>query len=177
MDNKILIDTDILIDFLRGDKNTVELIKGISAKRLITTDINAFELYHGAYKSKNKRENLPEVENLLDSMELIQELEVWYVIPAIRKELALAMHNSGLKQVEIAKRLGLTKAAINQYLSEKRGTEIKFNSKIKASITNSASRIKNGFDSVREIQYLLNISREEKGISLSITALSTPRIA
>ncbi|MBS3053076.1 MAG: type II toxin-antitoxin system VapC family toxin [Candidatus Aenigmarchaeota archaeon] len=71
MDNKILIDTDILIDFLRGDKNTVELIKGISAKRLITTDINAFELYHGAYKSKNKRENLPEVENLLDSMELI----------------------------------------------------------------------------------------------------------
>ncbi|MBS3152291.1 winged helix-turn-helix transcriptional regulator [Candidatus Woesearchaeota archaeon] len=95
-------------------------------------------------------------------MELIQELEVWYVIPAIRKELALAMHNSGLKQVEIAKRLGLTKAAINQYLSEKRGTEIKFNSKIKASITNSASRIKNGFDSVREIQYLLNISREEK---------------
>jgi predicted nucleic acid-binding protein len=71
MDNKILIDTDILIDFLRGDKNTIELIKGISTQRLITTDINAFELYHGAYKSKNKRANLAEVENLLDSLELV----------------------------------------------------------------------------------------------------------
>ncbi|MBI2232378.1 MAG: type II toxin-antitoxin system VapC family toxin [Candidatus Aenigmarchaeota archaeon] len=71
MDDKILIDTDILIDFLRGDKNTIELIRGINTQRLITTDINAFELYHGAYKSKNERTNLAEVENLLDSLELV----------------------------------------------------------------------------------------------------------
>ena len=71
MDNTILIDTDILIDFLRGDKNTVELIKGISTRRLLTTDINAFELYHGAYKSRNKLANISDVENLLSSLELL----------------------------------------------------------------------------------------------------------
>ena len=71
MDNKILIDTDILIDFLRGDKNTVELIKGISVQRLLTTDINAFELYHGAYKSRNRLANISDVENLLSSLEVL----------------------------------------------------------------------------------------------------------
>ena len=71
MDNKILIDTDILIDFLRGDKNTTETIKRISTERLITTDINAFELYHGAYKSKNKQINVANIEDLLNSLELL----------------------------------------------------------------------------------------------------------
>ncbi|MBI2148883.1 hypothetical protein HYU23_04335 [Candidatus Woesearchaeota archaeon] len=95
-------------------------------------------------------------------MELIQELEVWYVIPAIRKEITIAMQSNGLKQVEIAKRLGLTKAAVNQYLSNKRGNELKFNNKIKQQIMESTKRINNEFDSVREIQYLINIAREEK---------------
>lgn len=71
MDNKILIDTDILIDFLRGDRYTVELIKEISTQRLLTTDINAFELYHGAYKSRNKLANISDVENLLNSLEVL----------------------------------------------------------------------------------------------------------
>ncbi|MCX6819334.1 MAG: type II toxin-antitoxin system VapC family toxin [Candidatus Aenigmarchaeota archaeon] len=71
MDDKILIDTDILIDFLRGDGKTIELINKISAQRLATTDINAFELYHGGYKSKNKQMNIANVEDLLNSLELL----------------------------------------------------------------------------------------------------------
>ncbi|MFA4819418.1 MAG: type II toxin-antitoxin system VapC family toxin [Candidatus Aenigmatarchaeota archaeon] len=71
MDNKILIDTDVLIDFLRGDGKTIELIKKISVQRLATTDINAFELYHGGYKSKNKQINITNVEDLLNSLELL----------------------------------------------------------------------------------------------------------
>jgi predicted nucleic acid-binding protein len=71
MDNKILIDTDVLIDFLRGDKRTVELIKEISMQKLLTTDINAFELYHGAYKSRNRSANISDVENLLGSLEVL----------------------------------------------------------------------------------------------------------
>jgi len=95
-------------------------------------------------------------------MELMQELEVWYVIPSIRKELALAMINQGLKQVEIAKKLGLTTPAVNQYLSKKRGNEIKFNNKIKEDISNSAKRINSEIDAVREIQYLIGLTRKEK---------------
>ena len=95
-------------------------------------------------------------------MELPQELEVWYVIPAIRKEITIVMQSNGLKQVEIAKRLGLTKAAVNQYLSNKRGNELKLNNKIKKQIIESTLRINNEFDSAREIQHLINIAREEK---------------
>ena len=95
-------------------------------------------------------------------MELIQELEVWYIIPAIRKELAKAMLNTGLKQVEIAKKLGLTKAAVNQYFSDKRGSGVKFNSDIKEKIKIAANNINNEFDSVRYIQSLINLTREEK---------------
>ena len=95
-------------------------------------------------------------------MELPQELEVWYVIPAIRKELASAMKNNGLKQVEIAKRLGVTKAAITQYLGAKRGNEVKFSGKIKEEISKSAQRVNNHFDVIKEIQLILNVTREEK---------------
>lgn len=95
-------------------------------------------------------------------MELPQELEVWYIIPTIRKELALAMKNNGLKQVEIAKMLDVTKAAITQYVSEKRGNEIKFDENIKKEIKNSSKRINNKTDALREIQHLIKITREEK---------------
>ncbi len=95
-------------------------------------------------------------------MELLQELEVWYIIPAIRKELASAMKNNGLKQVEIAERLGLTKAAITQYLNDKRGNEIKFKDNVKQEIAKSASKINTKLDTIREIQRLLDIARQEK---------------
>ena len=95
-------------------------------------------------------------------MELPQELEVWYIIPAIRKELALAMKNNGLKQVEIAKKLGLTKSAITQYINEKRGNEVKLNEKIKLEVAISANKINSQIDALREIQYLINVTREEK---------------
>lgn len=72
------------------------------------------------------------------------------------------MKKQGFKQVEIAKKLGLTKAAVNQYLSEKRGNEVKFNDKIKQYISNSSKRINTEADTIREIQYIINLAREER---------------
>jgi predicted transcriptional regulator len=51
---------------------------------------------------------------------LPQELEVWYVIPAIRRELAKGLVAEGLSQKQVAEKLGLTGAAVSQYLSDKR---------------------------------------------------------
>jgi len=46
----------------------------------------------------------------------------WNGIPVIRKEIAESMtKNFGLTQKETAKKLGVTPAAISQYLSKKRG--------------------------------------------------------
>ena len=76
-------------------------------------------------------------------METPQEIEVWYILPAIRKELALAMKLNGIKQVEIAKLLGVTKSAVTQYVNNKRANYVSFNSKIKNQINNSINLIHN----------------------------------
>ena len=39
------------------------------------------------------------------SMKLPQEIDVWYIIPAIRREFAKGLLKKGLKQREIAKKL------------------------------------------------------------------------
>ncbi|NHI89136.1 MAG: hypothetical protein EAX87_06400 [Candidatus Thorarchaeota archaeon] len=64
-----------------------------------------------------------------------QEVEVWYVLPAIRRELAKAMKTKTISrpneegemvdhkitQKEIARMLGVTEPAITQYLLKKKG--------------------------------------------------------
>ena len=46
----------------------------------------------------------------------------WNGIPVIRKEIAESMtKNFGLNQKETAEKLGITPAAVSQYLSKKRG--------------------------------------------------------
>jgi predicted transcriptional regulator len=50
------------------------------------------------------------------------ELIIWYVLPDFRNEISRTLLDEyDYKQVEIAKTLGVTKAAVNQYLSSKRG--------------------------------------------------------
>jgi len=57
---------------------------------------------------------------------LPQEIEVWYVIPAIRRELASCLiRNHGITYEKVGEMMGLTKAAISQYLSKKRAAKIK----------------------------------------------------
>ena len=71
-----------------------------------------------------------------------QEIDVWYVLPAIRKELAMALVELGLKQKDVAKLLGITEAAVSQYKNEKRAKELVFEENVKAEIKKSAQRIK-----------------------------------
>lgn len=49
------------------------------------------------------------------------EYVIWYCIPVIRRELAYCLiNNYGLNQKETAEKLGITPAAVCQYLSKKR---------------------------------------------------------
>jgi predicted transcriptional regulator len=70
------------------------------------------------------------------------EYMLWNGIPTIRKELAETMIKQfGLSQRETAEKLGLTPAAICQYLSKKRGKTDIFDETIIKEITISAERI------------------------------------
>jgi len=71
-----------------------------------------------------------------------QEIEVWYIIPAIRRELAKSMvKNYNLNQKQIAEIMGITEAAISQYLSSKRGKEVIFSDVILEETKISAKKI------------------------------------
>lgn len=69
-----------------------------------------------------------------------QEIEVWYVLPAIRKQLALELIKQGLTQSQVSKLLDCSRASINQYTKQQRGHEI-LNQKIKSEVENSSSLI------------------------------------
>ena len=70
-----------------------------------------------------------------------QELEVWYIIPAIRRELALRLKEKGLTQKEIAKKLFLTGPAVSQYLKSKRAKQVVFGEKLMKEIDRAAASI------------------------------------
>ena len=71
-----------------------------------------------------------------------QDIEVRYILPAIRRELALILikdHN--LSQKETSRLLGLTEAAISQYKNSKRAKEVIFNEAVLQEIKESSKRI------------------------------------
>ncbi len=83
-----------------------------------------------------------------------QEIEVWYIIPAIRRELVKGLIASGLSQKQTALKLGLTESAISQYLSDKRATNVKFSESIMSKIKEAVNNILAGSEPVGEIYRL-----------------------
>ncbi len=100
---------------------------------------------------------------------LPQEIEVWYIIPAIRRDLSKMLSKEHKVSYEkIGKLLGLTKAAVSQYLNNKRAAKIKLHPKISREIIKSGNRIvKNKSDSVKEILRILKMIRV-KGLHCEI---------
>jgi uncharacterized protein len=69
---------------------------------------------------------------------------VWYLIPAVSASLAKQLEKEGLSQAQIAAKLGTTRAAVSQYLSGKRGTELKLGPRSKAKVAQIAKRLAKG---------------------------------
>ncbi|MBI2579083.1 MAG: type II toxin-antitoxin system VapC family toxin [Candidatus Aenigmarchaeota archaeon] len=69
MEAKVVLDTSILIDFIRNRDGAVSLVKRLSEKYdICTTDINVFELYYGAYLSKETSKNMAAVKGIINTI-------------------------------------------------------------------------------------------------------------
>lgn len=68
--NQVIIDTDVIVDVLRGKEKVVAFVADLEKRGLTlsTTSVNAFELFYGAYKSKKKLQNLAAARKLLGRM-------------------------------------------------------------------------------------------------------------
>lgn len=92
-----------------------------------------------------------------------QEVIVWYVIPAIRKELAKAWKSEGLSNKKCAELLKVTPPAVSQYSKSKRASKVSFPKNIKESIKESAKKIREKPLLLRlEVQKILEEAKNKK---------------
>ncbi len=93
---------------------------------------------------------------------LPQEIEVWYIIPAIRKELAtLLTKEYGFSYEKAGKAIGVSKPAVSQYLSNKRANKVCLDKKTSEEVKKSAKRIaKDVSVSMTEMQRLLKYMKD-----------------
>ena len=95
---------------------------------------------------------------------LPQEIEVWYIIPAIRKELAKQLiKKHSLPYSKTGKILGISKSAVSQYISNKRGNKFIIPPEIKEKVAISTEIIaKNPERAIYEIEKLLKLIKQNK---------------
>lgn len=67
-----IIDSDILIYFIKGRKEVVEALIEIAPANLYTTRINYTELVYGAYNSTRVDENLSKVKPFLENFQILE---------------------------------------------------------------------------------------------------------
>jgi len=78
---------------------------------------------------------------------------VWYLLPLIRKEFAKSLiKDHGLTQRKAAEKLGITEAAVSQYVSKKRGDLKVTHVGIRREIKESTKRIIEGDIQVMKIE-------------------------
>lgn len=94
-----------------------------------------------------------------------QEVEVWYVLPAIRRELTRTMIDKGIPQKQIAQMLGVTEPAVTQYKLNKskrsRGDQVDIPEKIIPEIRKSAEVIIEAWENRDEGKYVYEIMTRE----------------
>lgn len=91
-----------------------------------------------------------------------QEIEVWYLLPALRREVAKALvEKHKLSQREVAEILGITEAAISQYRNSKRASEVKFSPEEKKLIEKTSERIIKNPELI--MNYMYDLSKVFKG--------------
>ena len=92
-----------------------------------------------------------------------QEIEVWYVLPTIRSQITKELKKLGLTSIKISEILGLSKAAVSQYLNDKRAKNIDFPKVILDKIVVIADIIKDDPSKMTfEVQNLLKEIRNSK---------------
>ena len=87
-----------------------------------------------------------------------QEIEVWYLIPALRRELSkILIKDYGLNQKAVSDIFRITESAVSQYIKSKRGSELKFSKEELEEIKKVAERIHSEFGNANEQLYRLCI--------------------
>ena len=99
----------------------------------------------------------------MSSLKLMQpqEIEVFYILPAIRHEIAKVLKDLKVPQKEIANLLVVKESTVSQYINNKRANVIEFNDTIKKYIKECTLKIKSGENMVMHTHNILKLIRKE----------------
>ncbi len=102
-----------------------------------------------------------------------QEVEVHYILPALRKALTTELKSKGLSQKEIAQLLQVTEPAISQYASGKRASGVVFNERVTDAINAVAQQVNTDDELRAHTQALLKVIKDERvtcGVCKTVTS-------
>jgi predicted transcriptional regulator len=103
-----------------------------------------------------------------------QEIELWYVLPAIRKQIALAFIKKGMSQKQVAKIMGITEATISHYKKDKRAsTKILEIPDLRQQIEFTITKITNNKSSLTAEILRLNKLVKDSGLLCELYASNT----
>ncbi len=100
----------------------------------------------------------------MDKLVHPQEVAVFYLLPAIRRDMAIALKEAGKDQKQIAKILGVSEPSVSHYFNLKRAADVVFGDDIKKEIKRIIKNIKTPQDVVKETQKLLKLIHTGKEI-------------
>jgi len=91
-----------------------------------------------------------------------QELEVWYLLPTLRRELVkIFVKDYSLKQKEASQLLGITEAAASQYIKSKRASQLKFTREDIKKVKQTAGKIVK--DKIHVMEYIYELCHDLRG--------------
>ncbi len=97
-----------------------------------------------------------------------QEIEVWYVLPAIRKKIALKLMEKNISQKKVAEMMSVTPSAVCQYKSQKRAKEEIFDAEMEKELETSVINIVEEKTSLASEIIRLNNLMKKKGVVCKI---------
>ncbi|MBT4935854.1 hypothetical protein HOL21_01605 [Candidatus Woesearchaeota archaeon] len=93
-----------------------------------------------------------------------QEIEVWYILPAIRKKIAMKLIEGGMPQKDVADIMYVTPAAISQYKKAKRAKEDFFDAELEDELVKSVKTITKDHTALAKEIIRLSTLTKKKGI-------------
>jgi len=69
---RVVLDSSVIVGVLRNKDEDVRIVRELEGKaKIATTTINAFEVYYGAFKSRDSKRNLAAVKGFLSTVEVL----------------------------------------------------------------------------------------------------------
>jgi len=88
------------------------------------------------------------------------ELVVWKILPSIRAKLAVELAKKGMTQREIAGKLGITEAAVSQYINKKRALDFKISQEMDKAFRESTERIEKSTNELEVVSEACKLCKE-----------------